>query len=703
MELFMQIVLGLKEDTVWPNQQRACDDKCVTVIKTFHVNNSQSKERLLFDRTDFSVATATNVIAQISSIPMLSKTNFKAWKDTMEIVLSCMGLDLALWAEQPISSTDNLNEAFRDSMIESKSGKKFLEEIEQYFAKNEKSEASSLLAKLVSMKYKGKGNIREDVIEMSHLGSKLKSLKLRLSEDLLVHLVLISLPEHCGQFKVSYNTQKDKWSLNVLISHCVQEEERQQGDKNESAHLASTSQYRKKKRGKDTAGCQWSQQPSDAEKFIFVGDGNKVAVEAIGTFRLQLTTGFYLDLFETFVAPSFRRNLISISILDKSGHISKQRIQRLVSERFLERLDTTNFQVCVECIKGKQTNVKKVGAERAKDVLELIHTDICGPFLTTSRNGQQYFITFIDDHSRFGYLNLIHEKSQSLDVFKSFKDEVELQLGKKIKAIKSNRSGEYYGRYDGSGEQRPGPFAIFLQECGIASQYTMPGKPSMNGVVELQNRTFKDMVRSMISHSSLPESLWGEALKTVVYILNRVPSKAIAKTPYELWTSKKSSIRHLYIWGCPVEVRPYRPHERKLDSRMVSCYFVGYVERSRGYKFYDPTSRSFFETVNVRFHEDIEFGGEENIRNVVFEEKYVIDSDQVAIPIDVQDTVQALEDNVQAPIPDFVPDQDNNEILPLVPPLRSRRYEINGSFGQQSEEQQHLLVPSAAANGGKTE
>ena len=148
----------------------------------------------------------------------------------------------------------------------------------------------------------------------------------------------------------------------------------------------------------------------------------------------------------------------------------------------------------------------------------------------------------------------------------------------------------------------------------------MSGKPSMNGVAEQRNRTLKDMVRSMISHSSLPESLWGEALKTTIYILYRVPSKADNKTPYELWTSKRPSIKHLHIWGCPTEARPYRPHERKLDSRIISRYFVGYAECSRGYKFYNPTLRSFFETGNARFLEEVEFGKEENIRNVVFEE-----------------------------------------------------------------------------------
>ena len=87
----------------------------------------------------------------------------------------------------------------------------------------------------------------------------------------------------------------------------------------------------------------------------------------------------------------------------------------------------------------------------------------------------------------------------------------------------------------------------YLQECGIVPQYTMSGTPSQNGVVERRNWTLKNMVRSMINHSSLPESLWGEAIKTVVYILNQVPSKVAAKTPYELWTGKKPSIRYLHV------------------------------------------------------------------------------------------------------------------------------------------------------------
>ena len=138
-----------------------------------------------------------------------------------------------------------------------------------------------------------------------------------------------------------------------------------------------------------------------------------------------------------------------------------------MSDGILDSLDFAYFEICTNCIKGKQTNTRRFGANKATYVLELIHTDICGPFPTVSLNDQQYFITFIDDFSRYGYLYLIHEKSQSLEVFKSFKVKVENQLNKRIKNVRSDRGGEYNGKYDGSSEQRPGPFSKFLEERGI--------------------------------------------------------------------------------------------------------------------------------------------------------------------------------------------------------------------------------------------
>ena len=133
-----------------------------------------------------------------------------------------------------------------------------------------------------------------------------------------------------------------------------------------------------------------------------------------------------------------------------------------------------------------------------------------------------------------------------------------------------------------------GPFAKFLQSCGIKAQYTMPGTPKQNGVVERRNRILMDMVRSMISITKLPQSLWGEALQTAMYILNRVPSKSVPKTPFELWTNRKPSLNHLKVWGCPAGVRVYNSHERKLDPRTTSGFFIGYPLTSKGFRFYCP-------------------------------------------------------------------------------------------------------------------
>ena len=167
-------------------------------------------------------------------------------------------------------------------------------------------------------------------------------------------------------------------------------------------------------------------------------------------------------------------------------------------------------------------------------------------FSCESVDGYDSFITFTDDYSRYGNIYPIKERSEALDKFKIFKAKVENQHNKKIKIVQSDRGGEYYGRHTPYG-QIPGPFAKFLQENGIVAQYSTPGEPQQYGVAERRNRTLMDMVRSMISYSTLPISLWMETLKTAIHILNRVPSKSMPKTPYELWTEREPSLNHLRV------------------------------------------------------------------------------------------------------------------------------------------------------------
>jgi len=112
----------------------------------------------------------------------------------------------------------------------------------------------------------------------------------------------------------------------------------------------------------------------------------------------------------------------------------------------------------------------------------------------------------------------------------------------------------------------------------------MPGTPQKNGVAEKRNRTLMDMVRSMLSYNNVLKPLWMYSLKTVAYLLNRVPSKVVPKTHFEKSVDRKeTSLRHLHVWECLAEVRIYNPHEKKLDARTISGYFISYLEKSKGY------------------------------------------------------------------------------------------------------------------------
>ena len=120
----------------------------------------------------------------------------------------------------------------------------------------------------------------------------------------------------------------------------------------------------------------------------------------------------------------------------------------------------------------------------------------------------------------------MRHKSESFEKFKEFQNEVQNQLGKTIKFLRSDRGGEYLSH----------EFGDYLKQCGIVPQLTLLGTPQWNGVSERRNRTLLDMLRSMMSQADLPLSFCGYALETAAFTLNRIPSKSVEKTPYEIWT-----------------------------------------------------------------------------------------------------------------------------------------------------------------------
>ncbi|KAJ9556020.1 hypothetical protein OSB04_010634 [Centaurea solstitialis] len=313
-----------------------------------------------------------------------------------------------------------------------------------------------------------------------------------------------------------------------------------------------------------------------------VGEGTMLVVEAVGSYSLSLPSGLVLELENCYYVPKMIKNVISFDLLVDQDPL-----------------------IIVNLVYGKMTKQPfNKDNERANELLGIIHTDVCGPFSHVARGGYRYFITFTDDFSRYGYVYLIRHKSEAFERFKEFQNEVQNQLDRKIKFLRSDRGGEYLSQ----------EFENYLIECGIVSQLTPTYTPQMNGVSERRNRTLLDMVRSMMCRSSLPVSFWGHALETAAHILNRVPTKSIEKTPYKIWTGKKPKLSFLKIWGCEVYVK--RPTSEKLKPKSDKCFFVGYPKTTVGYYFYNPTENKVFVARNGEFLED-KFLSTENTRNDV--------------------------------------------------------------------------------------
>jgi transposase InsO family protein len=145
-------------------------------------------------------------------------------------------------------------------------------------------------------------------------------------------------------------------------------------------------------------------------------------------------------------------------------------------------------------------------------VLNIVHSDICGPFDVLSTGGNKYFMTFVDEYSRMIWLYHIKTKSDAFEVFKKFKTLVEKQSDKSLKVL----------RTDGGGEYTSTEFENYCKEQGIIHEVTAPYTPQHNGLAERRNRSILDMARSMVKQKNLPKRFWGEAVATAVYILNRI-------------------------------------------------------------------------------------------------------------------------------------------------------------------------------------
>ena len=154
-------------------------------------------------------------------------------------------------------------------------------------------------------------------------------------------------------------------------------------------------------------------------------------------------------------------------------------------------------QLCEGCLIGKQfrKSFPKESTTRATKPLELIHTDVCGPIKPNSFGKNKYFLLFIDDYSRKTWVYFLKEKSEVFENFKKFKALVEKESGLSIKAMRSDRGGEFTSN----------KFNKYCEDHGIRRPLTVPRSPQQNGVAERKNRTILNMVRSMLKSKKMPK------------------------------------------------------------------------------------------------------------------------------------------------------------------------------------------------------
>ena len=233
------------------------------------------------------------------------------------------------------------------------------------------------------------------------------------------------------------------------------------------------------------------------------------------------------------------------------------------------------------CIQAKATaKISYTPMPRAEEVLEKVHSDICGPISPGTFGKKRYFVSFIDDYSRYADIRLLGTRDDLYTEFKDWLNTEEQQIGAKLKRLHSDNAKEY----------KSDEFKAILPNGAIGT-YAAPYSPQQNGISERFNRTLMNKVRSMLIESGLPKALWGEAALAATYIYNRTPHASLPGliTPYEAKTGQKPDISNVRVWGSIAYKKESEKLIKKLDLRANLYILIGYS--SNQYKIIRPGSK----------------------------------------------------------------------------------------------------------------
>lgn len=341
---------------------------------------------------------------------------------------------------------------------------------------------------------------------------------------------------------------------------------------------------------------------------LFENNECVVSHKASGTTVLHIPingTGFMFDCIiymptgEAFLAKKADNN--SMIWHRRLGHcgikvLHELKKQDLISSGIGTADETEVLSNCKACDLGKMTNqTYRTSVFKSKGILELIHTDLCGPMKVESLGKAKYFLLFVDDFSRMTFVYFVRSKRDVKDVIKTFIQYVERQSGKKVKRIRSDNGGEYTSN----------SLAEFFRCNGIVHERSAPYTPQQNGVAERSNRILIEKARCMLHDGKMPLQFWADAVSTAAYLRNLTPSSSLNwKTPKEVYTGRKPRISHLRVFGSSAQVFIPIATRSKWDATSRMCMFIGYTLTDRNYRFYNQSTRKVIIGSHAKFYEN---------------------------------------------------------------------------------------------------
>jgi hypothetical protein len=254
---------------------------------------------------------------------------------------------------------------------------------------------------------------------------------------------------------------------------------------------------------------------------------------------------------------------------------------------------------CHECRLGKQTRTpfpSLVLTATAK--LERVYSDLC-PVTPMSFGNAKYFITFVDELTRYCWIYLIPDKSSAtiLRILQVWSALVQNQSGTMIQYLRTDQGTEYTGEILKT-------VTTFLEDNGVTHETTSAYSSSSNGVAERMNRTLMNMVCPMLLKSQVPSPFWAEALNTAVKIRNRLPTSSLKGniSPHQAWFGNAPTLDHFRQFGCIAYVTIHKP-KQKVDTRAIRGCLLGYKGTTQ-YRVFLPDTQKVVTTKHVTFMEN---------------------------------------------------------------------------------------------------